>query len=63
MKMKVKTTTGETMIETEQICAVTCCQVWSTDFEMMVEEYHIHLKSGTIFVTTDSVMKMSGGWA
>jgi len=29
----------------------------------MVEEYHIHLKSGTIFVTSDKKMKQSGGWA
>tara|TARA_B100000035_G_scaffold76112_2_gene63392 strand:+ start:4151 stop:4354 length:204 start_codon:yes stop_codon:yes gene_type:complete len=63
MKTKIKTTTGETTIDWSEVCAVTVCQVWSTEFEMMLEEYHVHLKSGTIFVTQDARIKTVGWWA
>ena len=63
MKTTIKTTTGETTIDWSEVCAVTVCRVWSTEYEMMLEEYHVHLKSGTIFVTKDAKIKSVGWWA
>ena len=63
MKMKLKTTTGETTIDWSEVCAVTVYQIWSNEHKMMIEQYHIHLKSGTIFVTEDATIKTAGWWA